>query len=144
MKELIDLIFDVAIPEPNTGCWLWELDVSGDGYGRFNYRSQSVAAHRLAWSAVNGDIPPGMVVRHDCDQPLCVNPGHLRVGTHVDNMADRAKRGRGRWGSLSAEQIDRAIGMRRRKMTFPQIAVVLGTTVKTIERAIARRSEAQR
>lgn len=144
MKELIDLIFDVAIPEPSTGCWLWDLDVSGDGYGRFNYRSQSVAAHRLAWSAVNGDIPPGMVVRHDCDQPLCVNPDHLRIGTHADNMADRAKRGRGRWGALIDADLDWAAEMRSRKMPYPRIAERLGTTVKTVERALARRAVRRR
>lgn len=65
------------------------------GYGRISWRSKSWIAHRLAWVLVKGDIPEGMVICHACDNPPCVNPTHLFLGTVEDNIADRQRKGRG-------------------------------------------------
>ena len=82
-----------SIPEPNSGCWLW-LGRLYNGYGKLRVGHLKVAAHRLAWELVNGPIPEGLIVRHKCDVPCCINPAHLKVGTHSDNTADRVERGR--------------------------------------------------
>jgi len=88
-------------PEPNTGCWLWAgADDQRRGYGRFGLGSehQVVAAHRFAWEAANGPVPPGLFVCHRCDLPACVNPDHLFVGSHDDNMRDMVAKDRARFG----------------------------------------------
>src|SRR5258708_7787002 len=80
-------------------CWLWCAGKTHDGYGRFNYRnknnkSKHIMAHRFMWELINGAIPEGLLVLHSCDNPSCVNPKHLFLGTHVDNMQDMVSKGR--------------------------------------------------
>ena len=76
-------------------CWPWTGKVARDGYGRVARGGKQVIAHRLSWSVANGaPVPDGMFVLHSCHNRLCVNPNHLRVGTHDDNMVDMVAAGR--------------------------------------------------
>jgi hypothetical protein len=84
-----------AIPEPNSGCWLWTGRVDGKGYGMFMIDSSNRRAHRLALSFSGVDVPHDRIVCHRCDNPPCVNPEHLYVGTDRDNVNDRESRKRG-------------------------------------------------
>lgn len=81
-------------PEPNTGCWLWTACGTTDGYGQIKVGKDMVRAHRVAWTLYRGAIPDGMHILHRCDTPPCVNPDHLYLGTHQQNMKDRSSRGR--------------------------------------------------
>ena len=81
-------------PEPNTGCWLWAGYVNPDGYGHFNLGGKIERSHRVAYLEAKGNIPSGYLVLHRCDQPSCVNPDHLRIGTDVENADDKARRRR--------------------------------------------------
>lgn len=82
-----------------TKCWEWGGSKDKDGYGQLHWyfpNSRKVfekRAHRISWILFNGEIPDGKCVLHKCDNPGCVNPNHLFIGSNADNMADKtAKR----------------------------------------------------
>lgn len=83
-----------SMPEPNSGCWLWLRGVNVAGYGRIRHKGAARLAHRVAWFANHGPIPEGMRLCHKCDNPGCVNPAHMFVGTQADNVRDMMRKGR--------------------------------------------------
>lgn len=87
------------IPEPNSGCLLWEGAVTRDGYGLVRRNNTNHRVHRLAWEEAKGPIPEGLNVCHTCDVPACCNPDHLFLGTQLDNVADMRTKGRFKGGS---------------------------------------------
>jgi hypothetical protein len=85
-------------PELNTGCWLWTGAMAGDGYGyvQLPFTGTKTRAHRFSLALHGTAVGTEDVVLHRCDTPACVNPAHLRVGTHADNVADMHAKGRAR------------------------------------------------
>jgi transposase-like protein len=81
-----------------SACWLWTGLVDQDGYGLLTRGSRHDTtgrrAHRYSYMLLVGAIPAGMMIRHRCDQPACVNPHHLEPGTNIENMRDAVDRGR--------------------------------------------------
>lgn len=75
------------------GCWRWVGQRDSDGYGVLTYKFKNKRAHRLMWELTQGD-PGKLVVMHICDNPCCVNPEHMKLGTVRENNEDRAKKGR--------------------------------------------------
>ncbi len=75
-------------------CVLWPRATDKQGRGRIWHHGKLMLAHRWAWERVRGPIPAGKLLCHHCDNPSCVNPHHLYVGTHADNMRDMKQRGR--------------------------------------------------
>lgn len=88
---------DNVILNPSTWCWDWQGCKDRDGYGSIGYKNKSRLVHRLAYMLYNQlseeDIE-GKVVMHLCDNPSCVNPDHLQLGTQKDNVHDCIKKGR--------------------------------------------------
>lgn len=76
-------------------CWLWQgAPDNKRGYARIYVAGNGIAVHRFSWVLLHGPIPEGLVVRHRCDVPNCVNPEHLELGTPADNNRDKVERGR--------------------------------------------------
>ena len=82
--------------QKSEGCWLWAgaPNKGSGGYGFFWYQGKQHLAHRVSWAFAHGGQLPSDQVLHKCDVPLCVRPDHLFLGTHQDNMADMARKGR--------------------------------------------------
>lgn len=76
------------------GCWLWAGSIASGRYGSFFIGGRRVAAHRYVYEHFNGPIPDGLDVLHRCDTPRCVNPDHLWLGSHKENMEDRNEKHR--------------------------------------------------
>lgn len=76
------------------GCWPWTASVDRWGYGHIRINGRLQRAHRVAWELCFGPIPEGVCVLHTCDNPRCVRPIHLFLGSQADNSRDKAKKGR--------------------------------------------------
>lgn len=93
-------------------CWPWMGHLNNKGYGMIRLGSANrgkVLAHRLSYELAKGKIPEGSVIMHMCDNPACVNPAHLSVGTQKQNMLDKVAKGRDRNGSRRGSQIGTSV-----------------------------------
>lgn len=82
--------------DTTTGCWLWTLALSDSGHGKVSFNGKKVGAHKFSYQRSVGPVPDGMVVRHICDCPSCVNPSHLCLGVQSENVRDMVLRNRQR------------------------------------------------
>ncbi len=82
-------------------CRIWTGTYDDKGYGLLCFKGRRSRAHRFAWIDNYGVIPSGMHVCHHCDRPSCINPNHLFLGTHLENMQDKARKGRQIFGEKS-------------------------------------------
>ncbi len=128
---------------PFTDCWIWNGWLDKDGYGRFQnpiYKNENRAS-RLSYLLYKGAIPKGLCVCHICDNPSCVNPNHLWLGTQGENARDRQKKGRGRKGIiLTNEQV---LEIRSKYIPYaysaPKLALEYGVSNATIQHILERR-----
>jgi hypothetical protein len=95
------------------GCWLWGKSLDTHGYGQCSIAGKRGLAHRAVFRLATGIDPAGRVVMHTCDTPACVNPKHLKLGTQLDNIRDRVRKGRSGaargdnapWSKLSSDKV---------------------------------------
>jgi len=93
MPNAYDKILKKVTKNAN-GCWEYGGYLNVWGYGRLRHNGKKILAHRLSYLFNIGEIPDGALVLHKCDNPKCVNPEHLYLGTSKDNATDMAKRNR--------------------------------------------------
>lgn len=133
-----------------TSCWEWTGSILPSGYGEFSINHRNCRAHRIAYEFMTGEeVPEGMSVCHSCDNPKCVNPSHLWVGTHIENMRDmdrkgrrRAPRGTERPNAILNEDDVREIRRRYEtgRVTHLQMATEYGVHKTTITRIVNRQN----
>lgn len=131
-------------------CWIWTRPPRTDGYGQVlafdGLKRKVMTAHRVSYLMHHGPLVDGLCVLHSCDTPLCVNPDHLSLGTHLDNMADmvakgRQVKGRGRLNSKLCEAA--VIEIRRRHGEGESQTTIgrdFGVTRKTVFMVATRRA----
>ena len=94
---LLPTVFDFLKKVRQSGpdeCWAWRGAIDQKGYGAVKVGGKKQSAHRVSWKLFRGPIPSGLCVLHHCDNPGCVNPEHLFLGTPRDNARDCVKKGR--------------------------------------------------
>lgn len=119
-------------------CWLW-TGANSRGYGQIGVGGGKLAyAHRFSWQIHRGPVPSGMCVCHSCDNPLCVNPSHLFLGTHADNMRDMGAKGRARCTrrKLSDGDVHRIVALRIRGVSQKEIAAEYGVLPAAISKVV--------
>lgn len=126
------------------GCWEWTGHRLREGYGRLRMGSRTDGtrrqelAHRVSYELHRGEIPPGLIVRHTCDNPSCVNPDHLELGTDADNARDKAVRDRA-VTKLSPVQVNEIRERRDAGERLKTLAAEYGVRESTISRIANRR-----
>jgi len=85
-RQAIESFLDLISPEPNTGCWLWIGCWDRCGYGKFRSRTKETLAHRFSYRYFVGEIPPETEIDHKCRTRCCVNPNHLQLVSHAENV----------------------------------------------------------
>lgn len=113
-------------------CWLW-VGGTKRGYGRFWYNGRAQYAHRVAYMLERGTVPDDVVVRHTCDNPTCVNPRHLVLGTQTDNVSDMVERGR-QSRTWTDEKVSIAQKLRSAGFSYAKVADTMGIPESTAYR----------
>lgn len=129
-------------------CWIWKGAISGTrGYGQIGFEGRRLYAHRASFEIYKGEIPEGLLICHECDNPSCVNPEHLFLGTYKDNMQDCSKKGRMRqeekigWSVLKTEDVILIRELHKTgKYSFPQLAKRFGVHTITIFDVVKKRN----
>jgi len=123
-------------------CWEWIAAKHKDGYGHIKVMGKMVLAHRLSYELLVGEIPEGLCVCHHCDNPPCVNPRHLFLASHAENMADRDKKGRQGVTKLTSDDVFR-IRELSGKLTQEKIGLMFGVTQTNISQILSGKTWAR-
>lgn len=131
-KTLKQRFFEKVSVKSKSECWPWVANTSPKGYGMIGSGKTKVGAHRVSWEIHKGSIPDGLQVLHKCDNPPCVNPRHLFLGTHGDNMRDMVEKHRnkdvkGEKNPMSKLNGCEVLKIRRRRKKFGETLRSLAT-----------------
>ena len=148
LDEVVETIRSRSIPEPNSGCLLWEGGIHHQPasripqhgllqlYGYIRLRGKMAGVHRVMYEAAYGPIPVGSQILHRCDVRLCCNPDHLFLGTNDENHADKAAKDRGRKKLTHAKAKEIRAMASNSGLTHSRIAEAFGVHQATISRIV--------
>ncbi len=114
-----EFIKNNSSPDKETGCWNWSRYVQSGGYGQVRFGNKQITAHRASYLVFKGEFCRKLCVCHTCDNPRCVNPEHLFLGTTKDNNDDSRNKGRAKIG-VSGLNLNKGHS-RIRKLTDVQV-----------------------
>ena len=119
--------------DPETKCTIWSGGKDQDGYPMFWYEGKTERASRALWKLIYGYIPEGLIIRHKCDNPACLNILHLELGTHKENTGDALARGR-MLGPVKVTEEKRLLILKLRKAGIPlaSIAAQVGVSISSL------------
>lgn len=116
--------------QTGVGCWDWTAGRDPSGYGRIAVDAYPMLAHRLSWEIAHGvKLTPDQHVMHECDNPSCVRPSHLRLGNQTANMADKMMKGRHAYGT------SRGINHGCAKLTEDQVRAIRASALTGVQLA---------
>lgn len=132
MNHNVRKFLSMIVYAEDTGCWVWGGALDDMCRGHCTFRGKSDRAHRQSFRMFHGPIPSGLCVCHTCDNPMCVNPHHLWLGTMADNMADMKAKGRNRRGTIKhpKDTFDRVSRMREEGIMWEDIGRELSISYK--------------
>lgn len=136
-RPIAQRLWDRVPNKPEIGCWEWQGARTKNGYGLIGVpggRNRNKRTHRVSYELAYGPIPDGLCVLHRCDNPPCVRPEHLFLGTRVDNNRDRDAKGRTRAGRKRHGEASPLA-----KLTSEAVAVIRREAGHTTVLALARR-----
>jgi len=122
-------------------CWVW-TGYKPEGYGRFSYCENAVRtnipAHRYSWELHSGKIPEGMFVCHQCDNPPCIRPEHLFLGSNIDNIVDSIEKKRHSFAKLTIDQVKLIRSPELATHSSQELATMFGVSSYTISKVLDR------
>jgi DNA-binding XRE family transcriptional regulator len=104
-KQPLETRFMGKVDKQENGCWLWTGYKMPKGYGMFRFADGHKLAHRVSYSLFVGELDAEKEVMHKCDNPSCVNPKHLLLGTHLQNMQDAKQKARNAYGERHGRSV---------------------------------------
>lgn len=125
-------------PALQTPCWLWTGGLNKYGYGKTSAGKKHIGAHRLSWMLTNGAIQDGLNVLHHCDNPKCVNPQHLYLGSHADNHRDMIARNRIVGRKLLAKDVQNIRLLRANGKSYKAIGDMYAVSATTASQVVKR------
>ncbi len=151
-KPLSDRIRESVKIDADTGCWIWQKNLTYKGYGLMRIGStvkktrRNDSAHRVSYQEFVGPIADGLFVLHRCDVRSCCNPEHLFLGTQRDNIQDALQKNRfpvgerRSWAKLTDEKVRECRDRREGGESLRSLALECGVSQKAIDMAVKRQS----